>query len=244
MKIKLTLEYKGTQYHGWQIQLNSLSVQAVLQNAAQKIFCAAVSIIGAGRTDTGVHACGQVAVLSVDTALEPIRIKKAFNFYLPSDIVVLDAAFVDAAFHPRYSAKAKVYRYRIFNRKEPSPFYNDTAFFYPHTLNVPAMQEAASYFIGEHDFTSFASNAQRPDENKKRHIFAVDITYNAPTCDIIVSGKSFLYRMVRAMAGALLAVGRGQRQPMWIKELLEKKNRCQGPEVLPAHGLALLRVEY
>lgn len=242
-RIKLTIAYDGTNYCGWQIQPNGITVEEVLNKALQKLTGEDVQVIGASRTDSGVHALGNVAVFDTETTIPPERIMMALNQKLPEDIVITKSEEVALDFHPRYCDCTKTYEYHIINTRIPDPTRRLTNYFVSYPLNLEHMREAASYLIGEHDFVSFC-NVRTDVENTIRTITALDILQNRNEITIRITGNGFLYNMVRIIVGTLIRVGRGFYGPEKVKEILEAKDRKAAGVTAPAHGLVLKEIHY
>lgn len=244
MRIKLTVAYDGTNYHGWQIQNNALSVEAVLTEAIHTLFHVDTKITGASRTDAGVHALGNVCCFDIDTRMEPSRIAFALNQKLPEDIRVQSSEAVSEAFNPRYDAIEKTYEYRIANRRIELPTQRLYSYFYHHSLDIDSMRLAAQHLIGEHDFTSFASIHAQSD-TYVRTLTALEIEKESlQTIVIRVRGNSFLYNMVRIIAGTLIKVGCGAISPEEVKTILNAKDRSLAGPTAPACGLTLCSIRY
>lgn len=241
--IKLTIAYDGTAYHGWQRQTNAISVQEVLEEALSRICKEPITIYGAGRTDSGVHASGQVANFKTTARIPVDRIPYAINSVTPRDLVVYRAEEADQSFHTRYSAKGKVYVYRIYNAEFPSPFWRNFALHYPLHLDVSAMRKASEYLIGTHDFSSFRA-AGSEVKTSVRTVKRLEITHKEELITIIAEADGFLYNMVRIIVGALLDVGSGKLQPDDVQKILLAKDRGIASPTAPSHGLTLLKVHY
>lgn len=243
MNVKILLEYDGSNYHGWQRQKNALTIQEVVEEAVYKVTGEKVKVIGAGRTDAGVHARGQVANFHTNCRIPVERLPYAINSHLPEDIVVKGAEEVPDDFHARYSAKAKVYTYTIYNAPFPSPLMRKYSYFYPHILDVEAMQEAAKAFVGIHDFTAFRASGS-PVKSSIRNVMRLEVKKNKDVITIEVEADGFLYNMVRIIAGTLLEVGSGKRTPEEIPSVISSRDRERAGITLPAHGLCLEKVVY
>ena len=244
---KLVIEYKGTNYAGWQKQKNAGTVQGEIEKALKKIFGKKINLIGSGRTDTGVHALGQVANFFAETKLAREKIREALNFHLPGDIRIRRISYTGSRFHSRFSAKSKVYRYIVVQKK--SPFLKNEAYFYPRKLDLPRMKETSRYFLGRHDFSSFQNRgSSRKDAFVTLQRIKINRSYLNPgsirALIIELTANAFLYRMVRNLVGLLLAVGRGQINPKEARSILQTHDRRQSPPPVPAHGLYLTRVKY
>ncbi|MCI9122910.1 MAG: tRNA pseudouridine(38-40) synthase TruA [Eubacterium sp.] len=242
-RIKLTVAYDGTNYHGWQVQPNGITIEEVLNQALTKLLKEPITVTGASRTDAGVHALGNVAVFDTDTRIPPDKISYALNQRLPEDIVIQDSCEVSPDFHPRHCDSRKTYEYKIVNRTFPLPLRrHDTLFFY-RALNVENMRRAADYFIGTHDFKSFCS-VHTQAETTVRTIYELTVAKEQDILTIRVCGSGFLYNMVRILAGTLLQVGTGERQPDQIPAVLEACDRMAAGPTAPAHGLTMVGIQF
>lgn len=241
--ILLTIAYDGTNYNGWQRQNNGIGIQEKIEEACYKIFRQDLKVIGASRTDTGVHALGQRGLITVDTSIPVDRIPYALNSVLPDDIVIRDAKEVPENFHPRYSAIKKTYHYHILNEKFPMPQYRSISTFISSGLDIYAMNEAAQYFVGTHDFAAFCS-AGSSVKTTVRTIYEAFVQKEAPFITFKVTGNGFLYNMVRIMAGTLIEVGIGKKKPSDIKEIILSKNRNLAGKTAPPQGLTLVDIDY
>ncbi|MDI3546799.1 MAG: tRNA pseudouridine38-40 synthase [Halanaerobiales bacterium] len=242
--IKITLEYDGTNYSGWQIQKNTeQTIQQILQDALSEINKSPVKVTGASRTDAGVHALGQVANFKLDVPIPLARIPMALNSLLPEDIVCKEAREVDLDFHARYDARGKKYRYRILNQAKPSVFIRNYVYHYSYPLDLNLMREAASYLIGTHDFNSFQASGSSI-RNTVRTIEKLEVIDRAPEVWIEVKGDGFLYNMVRIIAGTLIEVASGKILPDRVKDILAARDRTRAGFTAPARGLILLKVYY
>ena len=242
-RIKLTIAYDCTNYCGWQVQPNGITVEEVINKALSKMIGEEILVIGASRTDSGVHAMGNVAVFDTNTTIPPEKIGIALNQRLPEDIVITKSEEVPLDFHPRYCDCSKTYEYHIINTRIPVPTKRFTNYFVSYELDIDKMREAASYLVGEHDFVSFC-NVRTDVENTVRTITALDILTNGNEITIRITGNGFLYNMVRIIVGTLIRVGRGFYEPEKVKEILEAKNRKAAGVTAPAHGLMLMEINY
>lgn len=249
MNFKLTLQYDGTDFHGWQIQDDLRTVQGELTKALSLIDGRPVLVHGSGRTDAGVHAEGQVASVVLTRDITGEKLRQAINGNVGKDLRVLSAENVGDEFHARYSAKGKTYLYRILNGPVASPFWTRYAHHDARRLDLNRMVDAAALFLGEHDWTAFSA-AQADVEDRRRNISQLDIQecMNEPAhsrmITITISANGFLRYMVRSIAGALMAVGRGELDNEVIRDAIEKAHRSLMITTAPACGLTLLKVWY
>ena len=243
-RIKLTVAYDGTNYHGWQVQPNAVTIEGKLNEAISELTKESIQVIGASRTDAGVHALGNVAVFDTESRIPGEKFSYALNQRLPDDIVIQQSQEVDKDFHPRYCTCEKTYEYVILNRKFPLPEYRNTAFFYYGDLDIKAMQEATKAFLGEHDFAGFCSaGAQVKTTVRTIYELTVEKKDNDMIC-IRVRGNGFLYNMIRIIAGTLVKAGKGKITPQDIDLMLEAKNRCEAGQTAPPQGLTLMNIDY
>ena len=245
MRVKMTVAYDGTNYCGWQIQPNGVTIEQRLNEALTELFHVDIKVTGASRTDAGVHSLGNVCIFDVETRMPPEKISYALNQRLPEDIVVIDSCQVDGQFHPRFSKSRKTYEYRILNRKFPDPTRRLDTHFFHYPLDVEKMHRAAQYLVGEHDFKSFAS-VHMQAETSVRTIYQCDVTRDDAS-DIIricVVGNGFLYNMVRIIAGTLIKVGNGDIAPDEIPQILAACDRSKAGPTAPARGLTMIGLKY
>lgn len=249
MNYKLTLQYDGTDFHGWQMQGEDRTVQAELTRVVSLLEGRAVVVHGSGRTDAGVHAEGQVASVRMEREITPERLRGAINGNLARDVRVIKAETVGEDFHARYSARSKTYIYRVFNAQVVSPFWYRYALGEARPLDLALMQEAARIFLGEHDWTAFSA-AQSDAESRVRRVTRMEVASRwdergqASLIEILASGEGFLRYMVRSIAGSLLAVGRGEMDIETIARAIETRDRSLSAATAPAHGLTLRSVQY
>jgi tRNA pseudouridine38-40 synthase len=243
-RYKITIEYDGTPFSGWQIQANGPSVQAELARSIQGLTGQHIIPRGAGRTDAGVHARGQVAHFDLMRDYAPETVRDALNFHLrPSPIAILDCEIVDESFDARFSAQARHYLYRICNRRAPLVLERNRAWQVAFPLNAMAMQEAAQFLLGRHDFTTFRA-AQCQAKSPMRTLNSLDVMQDGEAIIIRTSARSFLHHQVRSIAGSLKLVGEGKWQPADLRLALEERNRSACGPVAPACGLYFMKVAY
>jgi tRNA pseudouridine38-40 synthase len=241
MNYKLVLSYDGTDFSGWQRQPRHRTVQGALEAALARIVGRNVAVIGAGRTDAGVHALAQVAGFKAELKLATADLVRALNSILPGDVRVISAARAATDWHPRRSARSKLYRYRIFHSRAVSPFDIRYVLYWPYPLDVGRMKAAARLFVREADFNPFSSNRElRP----VRRVTRSEIRKAGREIHYSVEANGFLRYMVRAMAGTLLEVGRGRVAPEDIEGLFRGRRRTLASPTAPAKGLCLVRVKY
>jgi tRNA pseudouridine38-40 synthase len=245
--IRLTIEYDGSGFSGWQAQSNIKkfrTVQEEIERSAARLFGKKIKLTGAGRTDSGVHAEAQSANFKIDSALPLKNIVKGLNSYLPDDIAVISAEDAPLKFHSRFDAKEKLYRYTIINRKTRSPLLRKYAAACFYDLDIKAMKKAAGYLVGKKDFRSFQA-ADKKDRSSVRHIKRLDIIQKGNSViEINIQADGFLYNMVRNIAGTLIDVGRGRISPDSIKDILKKRQRTAAGQTAPAKGLCLIKIFY
>ncbi len=241
--IKLTIQYDGTHYHGWQSQKNAITVQDVLENAVQKLTGAKPRIVGSSRTDTGVHARRFVCNFGSETKIPCEKLPLALNTHLPQDIVCLLAEDVDTDFNSRYSSTKKCYTYYIQNSQFPDVFKTNYAWHYPYKLDVSKMQRAAKAFLGEHDFIGFAASGFTV-KTTVRTIYSLDVEKEGDLIKITVTGNGFLYNMVRIIAGTLAFVGCGKIDAEDMEDIIASCDRKRAGITAPPQGLFLTEVFY
>lgn len=241
--IRLTLEYDGTGLAGWQRQDNGPSVQQHLEEALAAMVGGPVTVIGASRTDAGVHALGQVAHFQTEVTIPLHGFRLGLNSTLPPQIAVTDAVEVPADFHARFSARGKRYRYTILNRRDPSPLQRNTTWWRSRRLDIDAMQAAAAALIGEHDYSAFRA-AGCTARTTRRHISRLDVSRAGDLVLLDVDGNAFLRHMVRIITGTLVEVGEARRPPDSLPALLASRDRTQAGQTAPPQGLTLVEVLY
>jgi len=241
--IKLTLEFDGTKYVGWQRQKNGMSVQQMINEAINKLTGEKCDVIGCSRTDAGVHAKKYVCNFKTNSEIPVRNIKFALNNILPEDIVALESEYAEECFHARFNAKGKKYTYNICNREMPLAIGRQYAYFFKQNLNVEKMSEASAYLIGKHDFSAFKNSNSLTNSNV-RTIFDINISCREQIICISVIGDGFLYNMVRIIAGTLIEVGLEKIKPMEVIDILESRDRKRAGRTAPALGLCLEMVYY
>lgn len=241
-RIRLTVAYDGTNYHGWQVQNNGITIESELNRILGDLFGEPVEVIGASRTDAGVHALCNIAVFDTTARMPAGKISYAMNQRLPEDIRIQKSEEVSRDWHPRYCESRKTYEYRIYRAEFPMPVKRLYSYFTYHSLDVGRMREAAAYLEGKHDFKSFCQTGAQV-QNTVRILYALWVEEEGPEIVIRVCGNGFLYNMVRIIAGTLLEVGQGKREPESMREILEARDRGAAGPTAPAHGLTLVRYE-
>lgn len=244
-KYKVILAYDGTGFAGWQYQENARGIQQVVEEALAYLEGAPVRIFGSSRTDAGVHARGFVGHFHLTKPIPPVNLVRAMNARLPEAVRVLKAAYVREDFDARLSAKGKEYRYQLYQADILPPHLAPYWTFCHRPLDVEAMRTAARFFVGKHDFLSFAANPNRVLETTVRRIFSFEVKRAGPRYTFIVRGDGFLYKQVRSMVGFLISVGKGNERPEAVRELLATHPpRTARVETAPARGLSLWKVFY
>jgi len=243
-RYRLTVEYDGGPFVGWQRQDNGPTVQGALEDAIEKLSGERVTVTGSGRTDAGVHALGQVAHFDLVKAFEPGKVRDALNHYLrPNPVVVLDSDVADSEFHARFSARSRHYLFRILNRRSPPALETGKVWHVSHKLDADAMHAAAQTLVGQHDFTTFRAaecQAQSPVKTLDR----LDVSRRADEIHIEASARSFLHHQIRSFAGTLKLVGEGKWTPRDVADALAAKDRTRCGPVAPPDGLYLVRIDY
>ncbi len=248
-RIKLTVAYDGTNYYGWQVQPNGITIEEVLNKTITEVTGTPTTIIGASRTDSGVHALGNVAVFDTESTIPGERMCYALNQKLPEDIVIMKSEEVPMEFHPRYCETEKTYEYHIINSSRVIPTQRLTNYFVSFSLDIEKMREAAKYLEGTHDFASFCC-VRSGVESTVRTVYAIELLevesseIHGKKIVMRIRGNGFLYNMVRIIAGTLVSVGRGFYQPEEVKEMLEARSRIKGGATAPPQGLFLVEIKY
>lgn len=242
-RVRLTVAYDGTNYHGWQIQDNGITIESELNRCLSDLFHEDIQVIGASRTDSGVHALGNIAVFDTTARMPAEKVSYALNQRLPEDIRIQRSEEVAADWHPRYVTSRKIYEYRIYRGEFPMPVKRLYSLFSYRSFDVEKMQQAAGYLEGEHDFKSFCQVGAQVDSTV-RTLYSVTVEEQGSDLVIRVCGNGFLYNMVRIIAGTLMEIGQGKKAPEEMPAILEAKNRSAAGPTAPAHGLMLMKYEF
>ena len=243
MRIALGVEYDGSGFHGWQSQVDGCTVQDTVQQALSRIACETVSVIAAGRTDTGVHALEQVIHFESETVRPLSAWVRGVNAMLPDSIAILWAHHVPEEFHARFSAQARSYQYVLINRPSRSGVHHGKVGWFHAPLDVQAMREAAQYVLGEHDFTSFRA-AECQAKSPVKNLAQLDIQQQGDTFIFNLTADAFLHHMVRNIIGCLVYVGKGKHPPQWMKDVLEARQRSVAAPTFAPDGLYLRQIQY
>jgi tRNA pseudouridine38-40 synthase len=236
------IEYDGTAFNGFQIQKRERTVQGEIERALETVSGSRIRIVGAGRTDQGVQAQGQVIGFEVEWRHQLSDLQRALNAVLTSDVVILEMGTAAEGFHPRFSALSRAYRYTLLNSSRRSPLNRHIAWHIEQQLDIAQMTEASHFLVGAHDFSSFGRPPQ--GENTVREVFRADWQKRGPFLTFDIEANAFLYRMVRSIVGTMVQVGQGQVSVGAFKSILESRDRSKCKYMAPAHGLCLMRVEY
>ena len=242
-RIKLIVAYDGTNYCGWQVQPNGITIEGVLNRELSKLLKEDIVVIGASRTDSGVHSYGNVAVFDTNARMPAEKISYALNQRLPDDIVVQNSSEIPLDWHPRHCNSRKTYEYRILNREFPMPQRRLDTWFVYRKLNIPAMCEAAEQFEGTHDFKSFCS-VNTAVEDTTRTIYSCELKQDGELLTIRITGSGFLYNMVRAMVGTCVYAAEGKLSPEDIPAILASGNRTLAGPTVPPGGLYMTQLWY
>lgn len=242
-RVRLIVAYDGTNYCGWQIQNNAITVEEVIGRELNTLLGEKINIIGASRTDSGVHARGNVCVFDTETRIPADKISFALNQRLPEDIKIQKSDEVALDWHPRYQDSIKTYEYKILNTTFPSPLERFYSHFTYMPLDVEKMQQAAEFIVGEHDFASFCSAGSQV-ETTVRTVFSLEVNKKDDMISIRITGSGFLYNMVRIIAGTLIKVGMSVYPPEYVKEIIDAKDRQAAGPTAPACGLTLIGIQY
>jgi len=241
--VKIIIEYEGTNYLGWQKQAEGPTIQETIENALENITGENIFLFGSGRTDSGVHALGQVANFKTHSNIKPAKFQMGLNSILPKDITIIDAQDVDSDFHAQFSAKSKTYVYKIFNSPHPSALMRKVSWFIPQTLDISQMQKSAEYLLGKHDFKAFALSSTEV-KTTVRTVLKADIEPNYNMIIFCIEATGFLKRMVRLIVGTLVQVGKGRITPADFADILQSGEKTKFVYAAPPHGLYLKEVKY
>lgn len=243
MNYKLTVSYDGTRYKGWQRLGGETTIQGKLEETLSRILGEPIEVSGSGRTDAGAHALGQVASFRTESRMDPAEILSRLREHLPRDIGIGSIRKADPRFHARLSAKTKTYRYRVWNSPAPCVFDERYVYRMEQPLDIAAMEQAASAFLGQHDFSAFCAN-KKFKKSPVRTVYGISILRQGEEVVFTFTGDGFLYNMVRILVGTLLEVGTGRRDPDSMWDILDSKAREQAGYTVPAKGLCLMEVTY
>lgn len=247
VRLRLTIAFDGTHYAGWQLQESGVAVQGVVESALARLFPSKPRVHGSSRTDSGVHAIGLVAHFDVPASehrLTPAKLRLAVNAHLPEDVRVWQVRRAGPAFHARFDATGKQYRYFVWNAAIMNPLLRHQAWHVPRTLELEGMRQAARLFVGTHDFRAFTANRGAPLEDAVRTVTRCDIRRRGALLRFDIEGTGFLYKMCRAMVGTLVQLGQGKFDQDELRRILESRDRRTAGMTAPAHGLVLWSVSY
>jgi tRNA pseudouridine38-40 synthase len=239
----LNIEYDGSEFYGWQLQAEGRTVQRVVEDAVEKATTASCRVYAASRTDSGVHALGQVAHFNTETHLDDETLRRALNDWLPRDVAVVGCRTVSEDFHAQFSASTKLYRYRLLPSAVRHPLREGRVWRVRGPLDARTMNDAAAMLVGEHDFTSFCSEKAEVD-SKVRHLIRSEVVQADDELHYVVRGRGFLYNMVRIIVGTLAQVGRGKMTLAEFRMALAARERSTAADTAPPHGLTLMRIDY
>lgn len=244
MNYKMTVQYDGSRYKGWQSQKGTdATIQGKLNQVLSQFACQPVEVQGSGRTDAGVHALGQVASFEMEDGFTPKEIMDYVNHYLPEDIGITELSEAPPKFHARLNARTKTYVYRIWNSDMPNVFQRKWMYSIPEKLDISAIKEGAELLLGTHDFAAFCSLKQKR-KSTVRTIYSLEVEQRGEEVCIVVTGNGFLHHMVRILVGTLVEIGQGKRDPKDIPAILKSRNRERAGITMPAKGLTLWQVTY
>ncbi|MBU0571585.1 MAG: tRNA pseudouridine(38-40) synthase TruA [Candidatus Omnitrophica bacterium] len=241
--VKLAIAYDGTDYRGWQVQASGKTIQGEIEKAIKKIFGKDHRLHGSSRTDSGVHAAGQVAHFKTSNMIPADKVPAALNSVLPKDIAILKAEYAEKEFHSRFDARSKQYRYRIFCSREKDPFNQRYVWCLSYWLDLSLMKKEAEVLIGRHDFKAFQASDKK-ERSSTRNILHLDIVKKGSFITINIEADGFLYNMVRNIVGTLVDIGRGHLPPGSMKKILDSRDRTQAGPTAPPEGLCLREVKY
>lgn len=245
-RYKLLIAYEGTQYHGWQVQPNGISIQSTIENVLKIILRQDLRLYGAGRTDAGVHALGQAAHFAYEGPIDLYKLRGSMNGILPLDIRILSVERVDDAFHAQYSAIGKIYRYHLHLQPIASPFKKGFVWHIPYLLDLDKMHKSSRLLLGRHDFSAFANESNRgvAAHDPVRTIQRIDLVDEQGGVYLEFEGEGFLYMMVRNIVGTLVEIASGKRSPDEVSAIIASKDRRQAGQAAPPQGLFLVKVQY
>ena len=242
--IKIIIEYEGSNYFGWQKQPEGPTIQETIENALEKITGESIALLGSGRTDSGVHARGQVASFKTESHIKATEFQMGLNSTLPKDITILDAQEVDPDFHAQFSTRSKVYNYQILNRTHPSALLRKRSWYIPAPLDIDQMKKSAEYLIGEHDFKAFAQSGTEVRTTLRTVLRAHIEQKDNNIIEFNIEATGFLKRMVRLITGTMVQVGKGRITPLDFSKILDSGEKTKFVYAAPAHGLYLQEVKY
>lgn len=242
-RLLLTIQYDGSAYHGWQVQKNAVTVQEVLQNAVEKVFCSRLDVIGCSRTDSAVHANMYCVSFDTDMSISEESVVMALNGYLPGDIAVKECKEIPLDFHPRYNCISKEYIYKIYNGRIRNPFLEKYAYHYPWHIDAEYLDREAKAYIGSHDYSGFC-NIKSDVRNTVRNVRSFDVRREGEMVYFRVEADGFLYNMVRIMVGTLLFVSEGKIKSGELKSVIASGQRSRAGKTAPPQGLYLNKVNY
>lgn len=246
-RIRIKLAYDGSAFHGWQVQPGFPTIQGALEDVLSSIEGSRVQVEGSGRTDAGVHAEAQTAAFNLTNPLPVLNLRSAINRLLPTDIRVLIAEETSPDFHPRFDSVAKTYEYRVFRAEVVPPWTRRFVYHQPYPLNFRMMREAVAEFVGEHDFSTFATAADKRDlelRTKIREIYSAELSQSGDLLIFRIRGSGFLKHMVRNLMGSVFEAGKGNLTPLGVRRMLQPGYRGKSGQRAPARGLFLIDVEY
>lgn len=243
VRVRVDLSYNGSDWHGWQSQPSGQTVQDVLESCLKTVTGIDLRVVGASRTDSGVHAMHQVASFLLPTARDLVKLQSSLNALLPSSIAVTAITEIDRTFHPILSSSGKAYRYQIWNSRHRNPFHDPFVWRVAQPVDWIAVSEALQEFVGQHDFSAFCA-ADSVVTDRSRRIFSIKVIEKDPLYQIWITGDGFLKQMVRAIVGTVIEVGRGARKVQDVAEILAARDRRRAGVTAPAKGLCLIRVFY
>lgn len=242
-RIKLIVEYDGSNYHGFQRQKNAHTIQEEIENGIVKLVGQNIPIKSAGRTDTGVHALGQVVAFDTSSSIPPDKWRFALNSVLPPDIRVISSELAIPDFHPRYDAISKVYKYKIYRKVQGKTIFRNYALCMTEPLNIPAMQQACKLIEGKHNFKSFCASGSSV-KSFERNVINCSLTEEWPFVNLEIEANGFLYNMIRIIMGTLLEIGQNNLSPKIITDIIRAENRSAAGPTAPPQGLYMVEVKY